>query len=175
MRAIVSGAGGVGSAIAASLAAAGAAELMLFDRAPAAAEALRGRLLAQYPALVVGTGSNDPAGFDLVVNATPLGMRDGDPLPFDVERIDRAAFVGEVVMKSEVTPLLRAAQARGCAIQRGADMPVRDDPGLSRVLRLPERDARRAARRRPDPLLSRVSTATCAAQAQAQAQATVRP
>ena len=122
MRAIVSGAGGVGSAIAASLAAAGAAELMLFDRAPAAAEALRGRLHAHYPALVVGTGSNDPAGFDLVVNATPLGMRDGDPLPFDVERIDPVAFVGEVVMKSEVTPLLRAAQARGCATQRGSDM-----------------------------------------------------
>jgi shikimate dehydrogenase len=122
IRAIVSGAGGVGSAIAASLAAAGAAELMLYDRDAAAAEALRGRLLAHYPALVIATGSNDPAGFDLVVNATPLGMRDGDPLPFDVDRIDRNAFVGEVVMKSEVTPLLRAAQERGCATQPGTDM-----------------------------------------------------
>jgi shikimate dehydrogenase len=122
IRAIVSGAGGVGSAIAASLAAAGAAELMLYDRDRGAAEALRDRLLAHYPALVVGTGSNDPAGFDLVVNATPLGMRDGDPLPFDVERIERNAFVGEVVMKSEITPLLRAAQERGCVTQPGTDM-----------------------------------------------------
>jgi shikimate dehydrogenase len=122
IRAIVSGAGGVGSAIAASLAAAGAAELMLYDRDAAAAEALRGRLLAHYPTLVVATGSNDPAGFDLVVNATPLGMRDGDPLPFDVTRIAPSAFVGEVVMKSEVTPLLRAARERGCAVQPGTDM-----------------------------------------------------
>ncbi len=121
-RAIVSGAGGVGSAIAASLAAGGAAELMLFDRDPRAAEALRERLLAHYPALAVGIGSNDPAGFDLVVNATPLGMRDDDPLPFDVTRIAPSAFVGEVVMKSEVTPLLRAARARGCATQPGTDM-----------------------------------------------------
>jgi shikimate dehydrogenase len=121
-RAIVSGAGGVGSAIAASLAAAGAAELMLFDQSAGAAEALRGRLLQHYPALQVRTGSNDPTGFELVVNATPLGMRDGDALPFDVTRIAPSAFVGEVVMKSEVTPLLRAARARGCATQPGTDM-----------------------------------------------------
>jgi shikimate dehydrogenase len=122
IRALVSGAGGVGSAIAASLAAAGARELMLFDQQPAAATALRERLLRHHPKLVVGTGSNDPAGFDLVVNATPLGMRPGDPLPFDVERIAPEAFVGEVVMASEITPLLRAARERGCAIQPGTDM-----------------------------------------------------
>ncbi|HEY2188872.1 MAG TPA: shikimate dehydrogenase, partial [Caldimonas sp.] len=69
-----------------------------------------------------GTGSNDPAGFDLVVNATPLGMRPGDPLPFDVDRIAPSTFVGEVVMTSELTPLLRAASTRGCAIQLGTDM-----------------------------------------------------
>ena len=122
IRAIVSGAGGVGSAIAASLAAAGVAELMLYDRDAKAADALRGRLVEHYPELVVGTGSSDPAGFDLVVNATPLGMRPGDPLPFDVERISPQAFVGEVVMASEITPLLAAARARGCAIQPGTDM-----------------------------------------------------
>jgi len=122
IRALVAGAGGVGSAIAASLAAAGARELMLFDLRPAAATALRERLLRHYPQLVVATGSNDPAGFDLVVNATPLGMQPGDPLPFDVERIAPRAFVGEVVMASEITPLLRAARERGCAIQPGTDM-----------------------------------------------------
>ena len=122
VRALVSGAGGVGSAIAASLAAAGARELMLFDQQPAAATALRGRLLHHYPTLVVGTGSNDPAGFDLVVNATPLGMRAGDSLPFDVSRLSASTFVGEVVMASEITPLLRAARERGCTIQPGTDM-----------------------------------------------------
>ena len=39
----------------------------------------------------------DPAGYDVVVNATPLGMKDGDPLPMDVARISPSAFVGEVV------------------------------------------------------------------------------
>jgi shikimate dehydrogenase len=121
-RVLVSGAGGVGSAIAASIAAAGAAELMLFDAHPDAAEALAGRLRAHYPRLIVATGSRDPAGFDVVVNATPLGMREGDPLPFDVERIAPSTFVGEVVMKSEYTPLLLAAQARGCEVQVGTDM-----------------------------------------------------
>ena len=122
VRAIVSGSGGVGSAIAASLAAAGAARLMLFDRDPAVADALAGRLRRHYPALEVQTGSNDPAGFDLVVNATPLGMKPGDPLPFDVDRIASDSFVGEVVMKEEHTPLLRAALEKGCSVQVGTDM-----------------------------------------------------
>jgi len=121
-RALVSGSGGVGSAIAASLAAAGVAELTLFDSFPGSSEALAGRLREHYPRLVVTTGSNDPAGFDLVVNATPLGMKDDDPLPFDMARIAPATFVGEVVMKQAITPLLAAAQAKGCAIQVGTDM-----------------------------------------------------
>jgi len=121
-RVLVSGSGGVGSAIAASLAAAGVAAMALFDSSAASSEALAGRLRAHYPQLVVTTGSNDPAGFDLVVNATPLGMKEDDPLPFDVARIAPTTFVGEVVMKSEYTPLLRAVRDKGCAVQVGTDM-----------------------------------------------------
>ena len=121
-RVIVSGAGGVGSAIAASLAAEGVAHISLYDTCAASAEGLAERLRAHYPQLVVQTGSNDPAGFDVVVNATPLGMKAGDPLPFDVARIDAAAMVGEVVMKTEYTPLLQAALAKGCGVQVGTDM-----------------------------------------------------
>ena len=121
-RVLVSGTGGVGSAIAASIAAAGAAELMLFDKSDASAEALAARLREHYPQMKVATGSKDPAGYDVVVNATPLGMKDSDPLPFDVDRIDPKTFVGEVVMKTEYTPLLQAAKAKGCAVQVGTDM-----------------------------------------------------
>jgi len=121
-RALVVGAGGVGSAIAASLAAAGPAAISLFDVDAAAADALAGRLRAHYPALAVQTGSCDPAGHDIVVNATPLGMKEGDRLPVDIDRIDPGAFIGEVVMREEYTPLLRAARAKGCAVQVGADM-----------------------------------------------------
>ena len=121
-RVLVSGNGGVGCAIAASLAAAGAGEIALYDAFDASSQALAGRLREHYPRLVVKTGSNDPAGYDLIVNATPLGMKDGDPLPFDISRIAPSTFVGEVVMKEAITPLLAAARAKGCAIQVGTDM-----------------------------------------------------
>jgi shikimate dehydrogenase len=121
-RALVVGSGGVGSAIAASLAASGLAGIGVFDAIPAAAEALSARLQAHYPKLQVTVGSKDPAGWDIVVNATPLGMNDGDPLPMDVTRLDPATFVGEVVMKQEMTPFLRAVEAKGCPVQVGTDM-----------------------------------------------------
>ncbi|RKP55910.1 shikimate dehydrogenase family protein [Pararobbsia silviterrae] len=121
-RALVLGSGGVGSAIAASIAAAGASELALFDTNTGAVEALANRLRSQYPSLIVRTGSKDPAGFDIIVNATPLGMNEDDPLPFDIARIDPSTFVGEVVMKAEFTPMLRAAKKKGCAVQVGTDM-----------------------------------------------------
>jgi shikimate dehydrogenase len=119
---LISGTGGVGSAIAASLAADGVARMALFDMSKESMEGLAQRLREHYPKMQVTTGSKDPAGFDLVVNATPLGMKAGDPLPFDVSRISKDTFVGEVVMKQEITPLLKAAQEKGCRTQVGTDM-----------------------------------------------------
>ena len=110
------------AAIAASLAAAGVARLGLHDVRAGVADALAGRLLQHYPALTVSVGSNDPAGYDLVVNATPMGMEPGDPLPMDVNRIDPGTVVGEVVMRTTMTAFLSAAQARGCKTQVGSDM-----------------------------------------------------
>lgn len=121
-RVLVVGCGGVGSAIAASLAKATVAELALFDAYAPLAVGLAERLRLHYPLLQVATGSADPAGFDVVVNATPLGMKPGDPLPMDVSRIAPTTFVGEVVMKQEVTPFLEAVRARGCEFQIGTDM-----------------------------------------------------
>ena len=121
-RALVLGNGGVGSPIAASLASAGTATVDLFDPDTSASESLARRLLEHYPALEVSTGSQDPEGYDLVVNATPLGMNDDDPMPVDVDRIAASTFVGEVVMKQTITPFLKAAQAKGCSVQVGSDM-----------------------------------------------------
>ena len=121
-RVLVSGNGGVGSAIAASLAAAGVAEMALFDHFKASSEELAARLREHYPRLRVSTGSNDPAGFDLIVNGTPLGMNEGDPLPFNMDRVDPGTFVGEVVMRQAITPMLALARAKGCPIQVGTDM-----------------------------------------------------
>ena len=121
-RVLVVGSGGVGCAIAASLAGAGIGAISLFDVNTASAEGLGQRLKQNYPAIDVSTGSNDPAGFDLVVNATPMGMNEGDPLPVDVKRLSADTFVGEVVMKSEITAFLAAARAQGCRVQVGSDM-----------------------------------------------------
>ena len=121
-RVLVVGCGGVGCAIAASLAADGVAEIGLFDVNVASAEGLAARLRTHYAALNVATGSNNPAGYDVVVNATPMGMNDGDELPMDVSRIAPTTFVGEVVMQKEMTAFLSAAKARGCPVQIGTDM-----------------------------------------------------
>jgi shikimate dehydrogenase len=121
-RVLVLGSGGVGSPIAASLAAAGVAELAVFDTNTASVDGLASRLRDHYPNLIVRTDTKDPDGFDVIVNATPLGMKESDPMPFDIERIAPGTFVGEVVMKSEFTPLLRAAKDKGCAVQVGTDM-----------------------------------------------------
>jgi shikimate dehydrogenase len=121
-RCLVVGTGGVGSAIAAAIAAERPALIALCDASPASAESLAARLRQYHPDLRVTVVDNDPAGYALVVNATPLGMKPGDPLPFEVAQLERDAFVGEVVMAEEMTPLLRAAAARGCQFQTGTDM-----------------------------------------------------
>lgn len=121
-RALIAGAGGVGSAIAASLAAAGASAIALFDIHRGSAQALASRLAPFYPRLGLTTDIDNPSGCDIVVNATPVGTHDDDPMPVDVDRIDPGTWVGEVVMTPEITPFLIAAQARGCRVQPGSDM-----------------------------------------------------
>jgi shikimate dehydrogenase len=134
---LIVGCGGVGSAIAASLAAAGVAALSLYDVRVESAETLAQRLQSHYAALQVSGGSNDPAGHALVVNATPMGMNDGDPLPMDVSRIAPETFVGEVVMKEEMTAFLRAVEARGCRFQVGSDMLFEQIPAYLEFFGLP--------------------------------------
>ena len=136
-RALVVGSGGVGSAIAASLAQAGVSTLGLFDVNAASAQGLGQRLQQHYSALEVRVGSNDPDGFDLVVNATPMGMNAGDPLPMDVSRIAPSALVGEVVMRTEMTAFLAAARARGCTVQIGSDMLFEQIPAYLEFFGLP--------------------------------------
>jgi shikimate dehydrogenase len=135
--ALVVGCGGVGAPIAAALAAAEVREIALFDLNHASADALRQRLRTHYPGVEVRVGNNDPAGFDLVVNATPLGMNDDDPLPIDPSRLEAHTFVGDVVMKADITPLLRAALQRGCRIQVGTDMLFEMIPAYLEFFGLP--------------------------------------
>ncbi|TCD16693.1 shikimate dehydrogenase family protein [Oricola cellulosilytica] len=135
--ALVVGSGGVGSAIAASLAKAGVTRLGLFDTQVAAAEKVAANVRGHYPDIAISTGSNDPAGWDILVNATPLGMNEGDPMPMPVERIASTSFVGEVVMQREETPFLAAARGRGCATLVGTDMLFEQIPAYLEFFGLP--------------------------------------
>ena len=148
-RVLIVGSGGVGSAIAASFAMSGVGELAVFDVRAESAKALADRLRAHAPAVRVQSGSNDPEGFDIVVNATPMGMEPGDPLPMDVDRIDARTFVGEVVMRETMTAFLRAAEARGCRYQVGTDMLFEQIPAYLEFFGFPSttpEELRRLAR-----------------------------
>ena len=136
-RVLVVGTGGVGCAIAASLAGAGIAAISLFDMNNASCNALAKRLKDNHPQIEVRTGSSDPTDHDLVVNATPMGMNESDPLPLDVSRLSPDTFVGEVVMRTEMTAFLTAAQARGCRTQLGTDMLFEQIPAYLEFFGLP--------------------------------------
>jgi shikimate dehydrogenase len=134
---LVVGSGGVGSAIAASLAAARVRRLAVFDANTAVMTGLMERLRRHYPDVEVTAGSRDPEGFDIVVNATPLGMKSDDPLPIDMSRLPSSAFVGEVVMKQEITPFHAAARAAGCDFQVGTDMLFEQIPAYLEFFNFP--------------------------------------
>lgn len=135
--ALVLGCGGVGSAIAAALARHGVAGLRLVDRIPAIADRLAERLARVHPALKLMTGSDDPEGARFIVNATPLGMNPGDPMPLDLSRIPPGVFVGDVVMTGGKTAFLAAAEARGATIQLGIDMLYEQIPAYLAFFGLP--------------------------------------
>jgi len=120
-RALLAGAGGAGSAIAEALVRAGVAHLAIHD----GDTARRDRLIERLDTLElaeVGAGSDDPAGFDLVINATPCGMREGDPLPFQVDRLSETTIAGDVITAPEITPWIAAARRKGCATLLGIEM-----------------------------------------------------
>jgi len=140
-RVLIVGAGGVGSAIAASLAAAGAGAIALFDSRTEVAEALAARIAEHCPQVQLRTGSSDADGYDLVVNATPMGMNVGDPMPLDVTRVMSGSIVCDVVHSAKPTAFLMAAQARGARIQGGADMLYEQIPAYLEFFGLPSTTA----------------------------------
>ena len=68
------------------------------------------------------TGPPDPTGCDMVCNATPLGMAEGDPLPLVTDLLTSSMFVGDVIAGHGLTPFLAAAEAAGCRTANGGQM-----------------------------------------------------
>lgn len=129
-RALLVGTGGAGAAVAVSLAARGV-QLALLDADPARAQALAARLPGAR-----AVAQADAAGYDLVVNATPLGLGAGDPLPFDPARVDRGAMVVDILMKP--TPLQAACRQRGLSVLDGHAMMLHQAPHYLDFMGLPD-------------------------------------
>lgn len=120
-KALLVGAGGAGSAIAHALVMAGVSALAIHDEDAQRRHALVARLggLDKCP---VHEGSADPAGYDIVINATPVGMKDTDPLPLATDKLAANTFVGCVITAPAISALIAAARAQGCPTLTGVDM-----------------------------------------------------
>jgi shikimate dehydrogenase len=121
-RVLLAGIGGAGRAIAFSMAQAGVAELTLANRTISKAEEVARAVATAFPATRTRVGPPDPAGYDLVINATPLGMKAGDALPLDVSKLSPPTVVADIVTNPEQTCLLAEAERRGCRVHRGLAM-----------------------------------------------------
>lgn len=118
----IAGAGGVARSIAFSFAQAGASRIAIFNRSKDKAAALIDALLRDYPGIEIGVGGSEPDGFDIAVNATSLGLKSSDPLPFTIDKLAATTLVGEVVMEPLRTKLVAAAQMRGMRVVTGEVM-----------------------------------------------------
>lgn len=127
-RVLLLGAGGAGLAIASALGDAGLSELAVYDAQAARAAQLAERVATHSTHPVQVADSADPAGFDIVVNATPLGLKPGDPLPLDPLRLERRATVMDILMTREPTALLRACRERGITAHPGHEMLIQQMP-----------------------------------------------
>jgi shikimate dehydrogenase len=123
-KALLVGAGGAGSAIAHALVMAGVSELAIWDPDDQRRSSLVNRLavLGRCP---VRPGSADPTGFNLVINATPLGMQVGDPHPLQVQHLQPDMFCGCAITAPAISPFIAAARERGCRTVTGTDMFAR--------------------------------------------------
>ncbi|MFB4301793.1 shikimate dehydrogenase family protein [Actinomadura sp. NTSP31] len=113
------GAGGAGTALAAALLENGAARLSVCDTDARRLHALLARLGERWPGRATGSAVPRVEDADIAVNATPLGMRADDPLPFDPSRVPPGGVVADIVMKPAETRLLRTAAALGRAVHHG--------------------------------------------------------
>ena len=102
-----------------ALAEAGVSHLRIYDVVINKAKKVSSGVAKHYPQLEVETGFPDPRGFDVVANATPVGMNPDDPFPINPELLGSSQLVTEMIMKPDITPFLLAAKAKGCEIQTG--------------------------------------------------------
>ncbi len=122
---VLIGTGGAGRTVALRMAQAGVKAMSLIDVDAGRVEQLVRELNAAFPATRVRTGYPDKAErADLLVNATPLGLKAGDPLSLDQGRwpVGNAGFVYDLIYQPAETALLKTAKAAGCRTGNGIGM-----------------------------------------------------
>jgi shikimate dehydrogenase len=116
------GTGAAGSAVAFALAEAGVRRLVIDDVDQERRMRVAQRVKKAFPAVYVQAGKLGAGEYDVVINATPLGMRPDDLLPFDPGALPRSTLVVDVITKPVITPLLAQAQQSGHRVHPGSHM-----------------------------------------------------
>ncbi len=121
-RVLMFGAGGAGSAVACALVEAGVRSIRIVNPDPGKIALLAAALQRAFPACDVGPAGASRDGFDMVVNASPIGMRPGDGLPGEIGALSEGVLVGDVVVSDAPTAIIRQAIEHNCAWVNGRDM-----------------------------------------------------
>ena len=121
-RVAIIGGGVTGAAIALALAEAGAAEIVIKEIRTERHGFLERLLRNTAPQTKISFELTGLKGFDVVVNATPVGMNDDPNVPFPTDSLSSPTLVADVVTNPKVTPWLAAGLAKGCRVQYGVEM-----------------------------------------------------
>jgi shikimate dehydrogenase len=121
-RVALIGAGGAAGAVLAAVEGWESATVRVYNRHMPRAE----ELVARFPRIATTAVTVGDALYHatLVVNATPLGMRDGDPFPVEIESLPSGSAVFDLVYRAEETAWVRAARAAGHWAADGRGMLV---------------------------------------------------
>jgi shikimate dehydrogenase len=122
-RVLVLGAGGAGRTAALKLACSNVAELFLVNRTSAKAESVAREIRKLSPSTKLTLGYPE-GSVDLLLNATSVGLKPTDGLPFapTAFSLQQAPAVYDMIYRPAETPLLRAARAAGCQTANGLSM-----------------------------------------------------
>lgn len=116
---LIIGAGGASRAISYYLAKK-AARLFIYDLDANKVEQLTGDLGRIYTNVIHIKSLDSLSDIDILINATPLGLKETDPSPVDVSLLTERTAVCDLIYKK--TPLLAAASGKGCRTINGSGM-----------------------------------------------------
>ena len=123
-RVLLLGAGGAARAVLVGLLDERVGEVLILNRGTERDRTVARRIGGERVRVADGPASVDGGRFDLVINATRLGLDPDDPLPVDLERLQRVDSVLDLVYGPKRTPFVRRAEALGLHAADGGEMLV---------------------------------------------------